>query len=116
MGNTCINFSINKNNMKNNLIKMLELNGGKTIYTQTIHWDEGSITVDSTISMSEARKIAMRCALEDGYTIPKWWQFWRRKDTNISKWPEWPDLTHGNELEGASNITKEWAEAIRENK
>lgn len=62
-------------------------------YTQHIEWDNKCISVSVTaFSVFEARKKALELALDMGYTAPKWWQFWRHLDVDVSRWPEFKEL------------------------
>jgi hypothetical protein len=58
-------------------------------YGQSIEWTsfDGSktkITIDGCETADRARNEAVRFAKEQGWTPPRWWQFWRWNDTRIN--------------------------------
>lgn len=58
-----------------------------TTYGQTIRWTnfDGSveeITVSKCASAEEAYDMAIINAQVNGWTPPRWWQFWRWSDTS----------------------------------
>lgn len=46
-------------------------------YSSKISWGDQSVSVHSNISLRDARKRTLIFAIKNGYTYPKWWQFWR---------------------------------------
>jgi hypothetical protein len=59
-----------------------------TLYGQEIRWtrrDGGVASVRSVghPTAGEAQWAAVKLALNAGWTNPKWWEWWRRKDTKI---------------------------------
>lgn len=54
-------------------------------WSQAINYKNGSFKVTSSKSLKKAQLDVLRFAREDGYKLPKWWQFWN-KDTDVRKW------------------------------
>lgn len=71
-----------------NEIAALLVNGGRAIYQQTINWSNHSVTSGYYSTLKQARLSAIKIAKQYGYTIPKWYEFWRSSDTNILKWKD----------------------------
>lgn len=58
-------------------------------YGQSIHWTDfdgtvREVAVDHHSSPNEARRAVIALAAKQGWTAPKWWQFWRWNDTRVS--------------------------------
>jgi hypothetical protein len=59
-----------------------------TTYAQTIEWTNRkgefcSVTVYDHATPGAARHAAINAARELGWTPPRWWQWWRWKDTRV---------------------------------
>lgn len=68
------------------LIKDLELSPTGMICGCTIRWTDFngnrySHQVDGYFTPREARKASLRGAIRQGWTYPRWWQWWRWDDT-----------------------------------
>ncbi|MDE2096884.1 MAG: hypothetical protein KGL39_06515 [Patescibacteria group bacterium] len=58
-------------------------------YGQTIMWtdfrgDVTTITYSGFPTIEEARKCVIESAARQGWTPPKWWQYWRWNDTRLN--------------------------------
>lgn len=60
-------------------------------YGQAITWDENYVLADGFPTLRAARIRAIQLAKRDGYTIPRWWQFWWWSDTNVLDWRKQPN-------------------------
>lgn len=61
----------------------------KTPYNQSVKWTDfnGNVTkveVQGFSSSKEAKTRALESAKEFGWTPPRWWQWWRWNDTQVS--------------------------------
>jgi len=50
----------------------------------TIKWGHASFTVRNQ-SYAEAKRQCVEWAQKHGWTPPKWWQWWRWKDTRVGE-------------------------------
>ena len=50
-------------------------------FSSKISWGKQSVSVHSEISLRDARKRTLMFAIKNGYTYPKWCQFWRWNET-----------------------------------
>jgi hypothetical protein len=62
-----------------------------TKYGQGLAWTDitgrhHEITVSGCDTWEEAAREVIRLAEKDGWTPPRWWQFWRWNDTRPDKW------------------------------
>lgn len=66
----------------------LASNNGNPIYGASIIWNNGAsaVHVQWYKTQRQAYIKAINAAKKMGYTIPKWWQFWRHSDTNVKHW------------------------------
>jgi len=58
-------------------------------FSQTINWtgffgSKTSVTVENCRSFDEASSKALEIAKKMGWTPPRKWQFWRRRDTRLN--------------------------------
>lgn len=76
--------------------RALETSKTGMVCSSTIKWHSldgsvSSITSGLYDNCREARKNALRAAIQCGYTYPKWWQWWRwseaRPNLDFSKLP-----------------------------
>lgn len=70
------------------LYEALKDNDTNGLFSASIVWDGGAKGVHARWfpTLRQARLQAIKMAKRDGYTIPRWWQFWRREDTDVRKW------------------------------
>lgn len=60
------------------------------IYTRSVKWTNfdgagGSWSVQAE-TPEKAMMLALAASIRDGWTPPKWWQWWRWGDTRLPEW------------------------------
>ena len=53
-------------------------------YGYTIKWGDGSVTTEGHSTFERAVFVAVDIALMSGWTPPRWWEFWRRGETQVN--------------------------------
>jgi hypothetical protein len=68
-----------------------------TTYGQELHWTPGPFDgtmiygVRGCATPEAAWEAVVATAQRDGWTPPRWWQWWRKRDTKI---PHWDHAAH----------------------
>lgn len=73
----------------NSYLEARKNNNGRKVYSAQIGWETGAVMSCYYTDRSEARFWVLEQAFKRGYTIPKWWQFWRKNITDVRKWYEY---------------------------